>query len=110
MAATALDLYRMGNAAGARLDHVRPGRDVHVFERDGAEWVEGRSGGVSTFSRMGVQPAIWWRLPVGSSFDEVRLVLWNDHGQHWSWEPARDMPLSEYREALATANAQFVRA
>jgi len=109
MATTPLDLYRMGNASNARMDHVRPDRDVTVIERDGVAWVEGRSGGVSTFSQVGEQASNWWRLPAGSRYDDGLLVVWNDHGDHWSWEPARDMTLDDYRAALLEINAQFVR-
>ena len=109
MAATPVDLFRMGNAASARLDHVRPARDVETFVVDGAEWVRSGSGGVSTFAQKTAQEANWWHLPVGSPYDEGVLTVVNDHGDHWSWEPVRDMPMVEYRAALQAMGANFIR-
>jgi len=39
----------------------------------------------------------------------LRLYLWNDYPGHWAWEPAIDMPLSDYEAALAAINAKFIR-
>lgn len=49
MGITSCDLYRRGNSTGPRMDNVRP-RDVKTFLKNGVVWVEGRSGGVSTFA------------------------------------------------------------
>lgn len=53
MLETTTDLYRRGNAASPRLDHVRVGKDILTFERDGVVSVTAHSGGVSTFARPG---------------------------------------------------------
>ncbi len=103
---TACDLHRLGNATSARLDHVRP-KDIEHFQYEGAAWVRFGSGGVSTFA---VQrpPAAgqWWTLPAGYDYGGL-LIVWNDHGQHWSWEPAADMALSAYKSLLGKANLEF---
>jgi hypothetical protein len=105
---TTLDLFRAGNAAGAKLDAVRA-IDVVIYAPGGIEWVRGRSGGISTFDA--INPALggrWWRLPAGAEFDSALLFVWNDYQGHWSWEPALDMPLNTYRAALSAVNARFV--
>lgn len=43
-----------------------------------------------------------------SDHDDRLLVLWNDYGNHWSWEPIQDMSLDAYREALRDVNRKFV--
>ncbi|WP_119418334.1 hypothetical protein [Desertibaculum subflavum] len=110
MATTPVDLYRLGNAAGARLDRPRPGKDVIQYLRNDAFWVRSRSGGVSTTANRPSGPGIWWRLPAGAAYDEGVLFVWNDHGNHWSWEPAFDMPWTDFVEALVQANRLFIRA
>ena len=96
----------MGNAAGARLDHVRP-IDVEHFDVAGTIWVRAATGGVSTFDAPDGRRGRWWRLDAGYAYDERLLLIWNDHGHHWSWEPCIDMPLSDYRSLLGQANAAF---
>jgi hypothetical protein len=108
MAATSLDLFRAGNSTSARMQNVRP-KDVVIFQRNGVAWVLGRSGGISTFDSKASSPGYWWCLPAGSPYDARLLVVWNDHGNHWSWEPAFDMPLDEYKAALAAVDANFIR-
>lgn len=88
------------------MDNVRP-QDVNIFMKDGIEWVEGRSGGISTFefpSPPGTGKI--WRLPAGSSYSD-ELYLENDHGGHWSWEPARDMEMDRYKTLLVAVGSKF---
>jgi hypothetical protein len=109
MATTTIDLFRAGNAHGARLDRVRPS-DLTVYKIGAADWVKNGTGGVSTWGA--IDPTlngIWWRLPAGTDYDDLLLVLVNDHAHHWSWNPRFDMELSIYRAALAAANAKFLR-
>jgi hypothetical protein len=89
------------------MDHVRP-IDVASFARDGVEWVMGRSGGISTFATP-IPPGRGriWRLPAGSAIPDD-LHLENDHGDHWSWEPAQDMEMARYRAALAVVARSFL--
>ncbi len=105
MATTTTDLFRRGNAASARLTHVRLGKDIDVFQINGVDWVAAHSGGISTFS---VQPpgANWWLLPVGYDYPDD-LALANDHGDHYSWEPNVDMTLADYIALLASVQAAF---
>ena len=108
MGLTPIDLYRRGNANSPRMDHVRP-VDVVRFVQNSTEWVRGRSGGISTFASS-TPPGRGriWRLPAGTLYlDELHLE--NDHGDHWSWEPAQDMQLSAYLDGLRALNAEFIR-
>jgi len=108
LARTPRDLFRAGNASTAGLDRVRP-VDVTIYVRDGIDWVRHGSGGISTYDT--IDPTLkgkWWRLPAGSEYDEMVLLIRNDEGDHWAVEPARDMPLGAYRSALAGVNALFV--
>jgi hypothetical protein len=107
MGTTPVALYRRGNTTSARLDHVRLGIDVASFTRNGVEWVTGRSGGVSTFAT-DPPPGTGriWTLDAGTTYPET-LYLYNDQGDHWSWDPAIDMLLADYRDALAVVNGNF---
>ena len=107
MGTTPVQLYRRGNASSPRLDHVRP-IDVTIFIRNGIEWVAARSGGISTFAfpTLPGRGRIW-RLPAGTQYPD-ELILNNDHGDHWSWEPAQDMALSRYRTLLSAVARNFV--
>lgn len=101
------DLYRMGNASSPRMEKIRVGKDIDVFEVDGVLWVAAGSGGVSTFSHQ--HPGKnWWKLPRGATYSN-RLYVGNDHRDHFSWEPSADMPLSEYVALLLEMNLQFAK-
>ena len=106
MGTTTVDLYRRGNASSARLDHVRR-QDVTTYQQNGVEWVKGKSGGVSTFA-VNSPPGAGrvWHLAQGTSYPP-ELYVWNDHGNHWSWEPDFDMSLADYRAALASVSGNF---
>jgi hypothetical protein len=106
MGITPVEFYRRGNAAGPRMDHVRP-MDVSSFTRNGVEWVVARSGGISTFASLPPGHGRIWRLPAGVLYS-AELALNNDHGAHWSWEPAQDMELSRYRALLSAVGRNFV--
>ncbi len=90
------------------MEHVRPGKDVVVYAHRGEEWVQTATGGVSTFATLPRWGRNWWGLPAGTACSELLAVV-NDHGDHWLWQPARNMELRRYRDALATLNAEFVR-
>ena len=105
MPTTTTDLYRRGNASGARMTQVRVGKDIDIFQINGIDWVSARSGSVSTFAvqRPG---ANWWLLPAGYDYpDELTVV--NDHGDLHNWEPNVDMTLAEYIVLLASVEASF---
>lgn len=105
MGLTAVDLYRKGNATSARLDHVRP-KDIYHFDVHSVQWVRAGTGGISTYDAPSPDQGRWWRLAAGYDYGPL-LMVWNDDGNHWSWEPLADMPLSDYRALLDLANRVF---
>jgi hypothetical protein len=107
MPRTTADLYRRGNAAGPRMTHVRVGKDVVTYTRAGVDWVAAGSGGVSTFATQGPGKN-WWLLPAGFDCPEGLIVV-NDHGNHYSWEPKVDLPLSAFVALLASVEPAFRR-
>ena len=107
MGVTPIDLYRRGNAGGPRMDNVRAA-DVVTFTRNSTEWVRGRSGGISTFaSPTPSGRGRIWHLPTGTLYSD-ELHLENDHGDHWSWEPAQDMEMARYRALLTAVGRNFL--
>ncbi len=49
-----------------------------------------------------------WRLPAGTAYPDI-LRLWNDDNPpgHWTWAPAYDMPLTDFKIALAMVTSFF---
>ncbi len=110
MGYTTVELYRAGNATSAKLDKPRFNFDLAVFQKNAMDWVRAGSGGMSTFeSPDNAIKGVWWRLPAGTEYNDSLLLVWNDFANHWSWDPAVDMPLSEYISALSDVNVKFVR-
>lgn len=107
MGITTVDLYRCGNSVSPRMHRVRPRNDAVVHIQNGVDWVQGRKKGVSTFSRMTGLNGTWWRLPAGTQYSDL-LIVRNDHGHHFAWQPARDMRLIEFQTALAALNGNFL--
>jgi hypothetical protein len=106
---TRLDLYRAGNKSGPRLEHFRPG-EIVTSVQNGVEWVFGpKQGGASTLDAPLGLRGTWYVLPKGAGYDDLILFAWNDYGNHWSWEPTRDMPLTVYANALKALNTSFNR-
>ncbi len=115
MGLTIVDLYRSGNASSPGLDKLRtaqnspnPDIDTYINVLLGDVWVKSGTGGASTVE----QPDPFWRgktwfLRRGSSFSD-RLKVVNDAVGHWSWEPAVDMKLTEFRQLLADVQTQWV--
>ncbi len=105
MPKTTVDLYRRGNASGPRMTQVRIGKDVLTYSAGGTDWVAARSGGVSTFSTLG-PGRNWWVLPAGSDYPDDLIVV-NDHGNHYSWEPNADLPLADFVTLLGSVEPAF---
>ena len=107
MPLTPLDLFRTGNAHGPRMDRVRP-VDIQIAAVTGVDWVFAGTGGISTFATRGRLSGQWWKLGAGFDYGSL-LLVWNDHGGHWLWEPIRDMLLDDFRSALCATHVGFVR-
>lgn len=109
MKRTTIELHRIGTSLAGDLSTVRAGVDIVVYPNNGTDWVLGTpNGGASTTAmrwKLRESASRWWRLPVGTPYDDL-LIIRNDRGNHWLWEPAADMPLTDYR-AMLTAVSQF---
>lgn len=106
---TPRDLYRAGNKGGPRFERYRYG-DFVVQSIGGRDWVRGpKQGGASTLEAPLGLRGTWYQLPKGTPYDDGALFLWNDYPGHWSWEPAQDMPLVIFLNALKGLNSSFVR-
>jgi hypothetical protein len=113
MGITPIDLFRSGNASSARLDQVR----VEGFSADvdtntdpsGDVWVIANGKGASTSDDAGPD---WrgrpWKRAKGHTYSAL-LRVWNDDPGHWVWQPAHDMLLTDYVDALRLSNLHFVR-
>jgi hypothetical protein len=107
MALTPIELFRAGNKTTPKFDHLKIG-EVVIQSRNGVDWVlSGRVGGASTLDAPKGLGGTWYRLPPNTIYDDAVFDLWPDFPGHWSWEPARDMLLSDYVTALAALNAEF---
>jgi len=98
----------MGNASGPKMENVRiipPNHDIDTFtDSNGMVWVKAATGGVSTWEApvTGLKGKSW-EIPAGTPYsDELRV--WSDQAGHWSWEPMRDMSLSQFTRLLADVN------
>ncbi len=89
------------------MDNIRE-KDLKIINRNGEDWVVALSGGVSCFDDPALLPAGQvWRLPWGTIYPD-ELYLRGPAGQgHWTWEPAIDMPLADFRALLASVGRNF---
>jgi hypothetical protein len=109
---TPLDLYRAGKKSGPRFEHfstVNP--EIVIRNWRGEDWVLGpRQGGASALAApIALNNVVWFVLPGGTKYDDVVFELWSDYPGHWSWEPAQNMRLSDYLDALRVLNGDFIR-
>ena len=96
-----IDLYRSGNAASPRFDHVRD-KDIVKFKdpSTGLTKVKGLSGGISTFTAPRPE-GNWWWIKAGTVVPSS-LVVTRDHTDpktnitHYTIRPATDLLLTEY--------------
>jgi hypothetical protein len=102
MARTSFDAYRIGDILGPGVA-IFNSTQVLVKRIGGADWVEGPGQGGSSM-RLRSYPLkdpnmCWWFLPAGRYHpDTVNLVA--DGKKHASWEPVRDMLLTDYVDDL----------
>jgi len=87
------------------MTQVRLGKDIVTFQINGIDWVAALSGGVSTFSVHGPGKN-WWLLPAGFDYPDELLVV-NDHGNHYNWEPNVDLTLTDFIALLGTTESAF---
>jgi hypothetical protein len=109
MGTTTTGLYRRGNSTSPRMDHVRtgPNGDLTVQNRNADDWVIGKSGGVSCFDYTPTPgTGREWTLVKGSTYSDD-LYLRDDQNGHWSWEPAVDMKLEDFKNLLRRIGRNF---
>lgn len=102
-----VNLFRLGNASGPRLDNIRP-QDVPTYEVGTGENAVKHvkpDGGISTFDGMDkTRPGKWWCIPANVVLpDTVRIT--KDHKTregltHYSLRPSRVMALLTFAEGL----------
>jgi hypothetical protein len=104
-----VDLFRMGNASGPRLDNVRP-TDVDIVDQllpngQTIRMVHPR-GGISTFDRV-VPKRLgkWWRIPADTVLPDTIRVVQDQRDPftlitHYSPRPARYMTLLQFVSGL----------
>ena len=106
VAITPVTLWRNGNATSPRLDYVRSS-DITTYEIDGKKYVQARSGGVSTFGYSNGPDLLqknWWSLFQGNEVPKGLTVELDPLlADHYLWEPAWDMPWTDYVGALTIA-------
>lgn len=98
---TPVELWRLGTSASPNMDYVRDD-DVSKFTLSGAIWVNGESGGISTYTTRQNDDKRWWSLPAGSPIP-AGLDLYDDRANvpgHFQWEPRTTMKLTDYQAAL----------
>jgi hypothetical protein len=104
-----VDLFRMGNASGPRLDNVRS-QDVDFAEEklpngQVIRMVHPR-GGISTFDGINrKRPGKWWRIPANTVLPDTIRVVRDQRDPftqltHYSLRPARYMTLLEFVSGL----------
>jgi hypothetical protein len=104
-----VDLFRMGNASGPRLDNIRP-EDIEieiVGTGDSAVRMVRPDGGISTFD--GIDPRKlnrkWWCIPVATVLPSTGCVKRDNRNPlngltHYSLRPTRYMTLLEFADGL----------
>jgi hypothetical protein len=96
------DLYRNENAQHPRLDHVRPGQDVVIFEVNGLKWIQANGNGISLYTTYDTRKN-WWKIPEATVLPpQIKLVRDMSPGNdgHYMLAPACDMLLSNYINLL----------
>jgi hypothetical protein len=102
-----VDLYRSGNATIPRMDNVRD-TDVEKFQKSGVDWVRAKKLGISTFSTLPADQKNWWKISKGSVYSNDLYVV-NDRNDHWSWAPAKDMPLADFITLMQATHSSFTK-
>lgn len=99
------DLFRLGNATGPRLTHVRIPKDVDTRVINGIAVVIANGKGVSlaTRERLAQTPVLgWvWKISKGTCLP-FGLKLINDRPGHYAICPTRNMALEQFVGLLAS--------
>ena len=105
-----VDLFRLGNASGPRLDNIRSkDADIveHKFSDGSTKQMVKPSSGISTFDA--INPKLkgdkWWCIPAGTRLPDTIHVVMDRRDPitkiaHYLLRPARYMTLLEFAESL----------
>jgi hypothetical protein len=105
------DLYRLGNRTGPRMNNVRDKEYEAIKDPVDNTYVLQGKGGISTFSTPPTEKKalrLTWRYP-STAPSPNNITVRNDHGNHYSWEPAERMTLVLYQQALKATHGTFIR-
>lgn len=107
------DLFRLGRQARAKFDYIRtsPPRDlehvwdVKIYSKNGVDFVDSRSGGLSLFNYRNPRFGnLWWKLPEKTKMPHGLHVSLDEGGvngkYHFTVRPLYDMPLDLYLSKL----------
>ena len=98
-----LDLYRFGNSVSPRLDHIRPGKDAKIQDRNGIKYIIADGNGISAFSSVPVGKGHAWKLRKGTPLPiGIKLVIDKrpNHQTHYMLAPEKTMKLSEFHALM----------
>ena len=106
-----VDLFRHGSTTSPQLHKPRtaPPRqlsevhDIQIYQKNGIDWVDCKSGGISLFNKPNLRFGNrWWKLPKGAKIPAFLRVS-RDTGVnpitgqiHYTIRPVHDMPLSVF--------------
>jgi len=96
------DVYRMGNASGPRLSHVRH-RDITTYMSGGKLWVMAENRGLSLGSLKKLRSLFGeghcYKFTTGTIFP-LGLRIYDDGGDHYFIVPDMDMPYDHFVDLL----------
>lgn len=107
-----LDLYRFGNSAGPRFDHIRPNKDARIQDRNGIKYIIADGNGISAFSSIPSGRKNTWKLRKGTQLPTgIKLVMDRrpNNVTHYMLAPARTMKLSEFHSLMDKVREQATR-
>lgn len=118
-----VDLFRHGSTASPQLHKPRtlPPRqlgqkyDIRIYEKNGIEWVDSESGGISLFNKPDLRFGDhWWKLAKNTEIPSF-LKVSRDKGInsvtgqiHYTIRPIHDMPLLTFINGLKKLSALAV--
>lgn len=107
------ELFRLGRKTISKMDYIRtmPPRtedmkwDVRIYTKNGNEYVDSKSGGLSLFNyRNPTYGTLWWRIPKGTKLPPGLHVSLDKGGEpgknHYTIRPIQDMLLSQFLRLL----------
>lgn len=89
--------------------------DIRTYKKNGAQWIDSKSGGVPLFDKLGVPNKKWlyYRLNIGTNMPKGLFItkdgLNRKHkSYHYSIKLAWDMPLKKFLMLLDKLSVNFI--